>query len=109
MKAMLIAVLTLTIIARAQAQQNAQVDQGILAYQNLDYEGAVDFMRRALRSTGALTLEDQQRALSYLGASEFFLGHRDASVSAFRDLSKLDARSRLDPLLFPPDVQRVYE
>src|SRR5207244_9321140 len=81
----------------------------VLAYQNLDYESSADFMRRALRTTGGLTLQDQQRALSYLGASEFFLGHRDASLSAFRDMSRLDARTRLDPLLFPPEVQRVYE
>lgn len=97
-------------VPRLTAQAPATlIEQGKVAYQNLDYENAADLMRRGLKSSATLDLEQQQQAYSYIGAAEFFLGHRDAAVSAFRDLSRLDARVRLDPLVFPPEVQRVYE
>ncbi|MBI4503717.1 MAG: hypothetical protein HY700_21470 [Gemmatimonadetes bacterium] len=105
----MVAALMLVGAALLRAQQNPLIDQGVVAYDNLDFETTADLMRRALKSPVTLEVSEQGRALGYLGASEFFLGHRDAAVLAFRDMARLDARMRLDPLLFPPDVQRIYD
>jgi len=96
--------------ARSLAAQgpDAVLSQAVVSYQNLDYAASSDLLRRTLARPG-LTSDQQEQALSYLGASEFFLGHHDAAVAAFRQMVTLDPRGRLDALTFPPEVQRIYD
>jgi tetratricopeptide (TPR) repeat protein len=101
--------------APAQAQDitnlNALVESGLRHYQRLEYDSAVISLRRALRRTPADSLTDsaRARALTYLAASELFRGRRDSALAVFRRLVILDPRTRPDPLVFPPEVQTIYD
>jgi hypothetical protein len=101
--------MVLLFVRRLPAQgPGTELSQAVRSYQNLDFEATADLTRRALNRPG-LDRDEQTQALSYLGASEFFLGHRDAALAAFRQIVSLDPRDRPDPLVFPPEVQRVYD
>jgi hypothetical protein len=90
------------------AQGASPLSQAIQSYQNLDYETSSDLLRRSI-DRATLPPAQMDEALSYLGASEFFLGHREAAASVFRDKLNANPRGRLDALIFPPEVQRVFE
>jgi hypothetical protein len=92
---------------RAQGPSNS-LNQAIRSYQNLEYDDAAEGLRRALNRPD-LPADQQEQMLSYLGASEFFLNHRDAAVAAFRQMLLIDPAARLDNLIFPPEVQRVFD
>lgn len=85
--------------------------RGIDAYQALDYDGAAGWLRRALSPplVEALLPAEQVRGLAYLGATERFRGHVDSAASVFRRMLRLDPRARPDPLIFPPEVMRIFE
>ena len=59
--------------------------------------------------TGLVTSCGGLDSASYLGAAEMFQGHREAAQAIYRQLVQLDARGRPDPLVFPPDVQQLFE
>jgi hypothetical protein len=83
---------------------------GVRAYQNLDYEAAVSELRGALARTAGdtLTRHDRLEALSYLGATELFLGRRDSSAATFRRLVWLEPTYRPNELIFPPAVTSLF-
>jgi len=86
------------------------VDRAVEAYDDLDLGTAAGLIRRALAAQGSDTLstEYQLRALSYLGATEFFRDNRDSAMSAFRQIVVLDPRFQIDDLVFPPDLTSVF-
>lgn len=90
---------------------NALVQSGLRHYQRLEYDSAIVDLRRALTNTPTDSLTDsaRARALTYLAASELFRGRRDSSLAVFRRLVTLNPRARPDPLVFPPEVQNIYD
>lgn len=99
--------LTAPAAARAQAP-DVQLEQGIRAYRELEMESAGWLLRQALASN---TLDRDQRttALTYLGAAELYRDRRDSALAAYAQLILMDPHGQLDPLLFGPDVQTVFE
>lgn len=93
--------------ARAQSPERA-LDQGIKAYRELEMESAGWLLRQAIAST-RLDARKRVRALSYLGAAEFYRDRRDSALSAYRQLVDLEPYHRLDRLVFGPDVQAIFE
>ncbi len=93
----------------APAQTVDLVGRGVRAYENVELAAAATLLRRALAES--LSTADEVRALTYLGATEVFAGsrRRDVAVSVFRRLLLVDPRQRPDPLVFPPQVLRVFE
>ncbi len=97
-------------VASARAQgPNGPLSQAVRSYQNLDYETAADLLRRTVSRSSTLTDDQRVQAWTYLGASEFYLGRRDAAANSFRQLLSADVRARPDPLVFPPEIQAVFE
>lgn len=96
--------------AAAQAPL-AYLERGIDSYQGLEYDAAAGWFRRALTPplVEALSPADQLRGLAYLGATERFRGRADSAAAAFRRMLRLDPRARPDPLVFPPEVTRLFE
>jgi tetratricopeptide (TPR) repeat protein len=113
--ALLAAGLLCALAGPVRAQDNsgltALVATGLRHYQRLEYDSAVISLRRALTRTPGDSLTDsaQARALTYLGASELFRGRRDSALAVFRRLVVLNPRARPDPLVFPPEVQTIYD
>ena len=101
----------LTAIRSATAQTAGNLlARGVRAYQNLDYPAAAGLMRRLLdESPSPPERSVQAKALSYLAAAEFFQGQRDTALATFRQMLERDARNRPEPLVFPPEVQRLFE
>jgi len=87
------------------------LQQGVGAYQRLEYDAAVTLLRESLvrREPTALADSQRARALSYLAATELFQQRRDSAAAAFRELVRLDPRYRPDELIFPPQVTNLYE
>ena len=85
------------------------VERGVRAYQEVELSTAAIWLRRAF--SGSLAPAERIRALSYLGATEVIrgAGRRDSAAAAFRRLLLLDPRQRLDPLVFPPVVMRLFD
>jgi len=97
---------------RAEGQQPmAYLDRGIGSYRALEYDSAAGWLRRALTPplVEALPLPEQVRGLAYLGATEQFRGRSDSAVAAFRRMLRLDPASRPDPLIFPPEVTKMFD
>jgi len=104
--------LLLAAASRLPAQSaNDLLQQGVRAYQRLEYDAAVALLRESLLHRQPMALADSQRAraLSYLAATELFQQQRDSAAAAFRDLVRLDPRYRPDELIFPPQVTNLYE
>jgi len=97
----------------AQAQTaDRLLDQGVRAYQGLEFDAAVAFLQRALSPTLSgqpLPDPDVARAMIYLAASEVFRGNPDSARAVFGRLIRLDARYRPDQLVFPPEVTNVFD
>jgi hypothetical protein len=89
----------------------ALVAQGMRAYQDLEFDAAAGLLRRALTPplADSLDVRERARALTYLGATERFLERRDSAMAVFRRLVLLDPRYRPDPLVFPPEVTRLFD
>jgi len=106
----------LAILVAAASRLPAQsadelLQQGVRAYQRLEYDAAVALLRESLlrREPAALADSQRARALSYLAATELFQQQRDSAAAAFRSLVRLDPRYRPDELIFPPQVTNLYE
>jgi len=111
-RALSVVVLLLAAASRLPAQSaNDLLQQGVRAYQRLEYDAAVALLRESLLHRQPMALADSQRAraLSYLAATELFQQQRDSAAAAFRDLVRLDPRYRPDELIFPPQVTNLYE
>ena len=97
---------------RADAQQSmAYLTRGIGSYRALEFDSAAGWLRRALTPplVEALPVTEQVRGLAYLGATERFRGRSDSAAAAFRRMLRLDPASRPDPLVFPPEVTRMFD
>lgn len=81
------------------------------AYQNLEFDVAAGFLRRALAPPAgdSLPWAERARALTYLAATERFRNRADSALAVFRRLVLLDPRYRPDPLIFPPEVTALFE
>ncbi len=95
--------------ARAQSSSSV-VALGIATYRAGEYESAASLFRRALAIAGSDAVSGMARAdaLSYLGATESFRGDTAAAARAFVQALAIDPRYRLDELVFPPGVTRVF-
>ena len=105
------AVAVLLAASSASAQGPAEtLERAIAAYDDLDFSTAVGLVRRALAAEGesALSSQDRLRALSYLGAAEFYRDNPDSAMSAFRQIVILDPRYEIDDLVFPPDLTSIF-
>ncbi len=104
-------------VESTEAQTAANLlEQGIRAYQDLEFEAAAGFLRRALDPTLGQQLMDPgaarvltARALTYLAATEVFRGNADSARAVFGRLIRLDTRYRPDQLVFPPAVSNLYD
>ncbi len=95
-----------------QAQSAAELlEQGIRAYQDLEFDAAAALLRRALVPDPAAETEPrvQADALAYLAATEFFRGRPVSASTAYRRLVRFDPRYRPDQLVFPPEVTNLFE
>ena len=108
-------VAALCLLAVGPATSTAQVggdlvSRGIRAYNDVDLDAAVGFLRRWFASPDerAALPEDRRQALTYLGAAEILRANRDSGVDAFERLVRLDPRYRIDELLFPPEVTTLF-
>jgi tetratricopeptide (TPR) repeat protein len=111
-RALSIVAILVAAASRLPAQTaNDLLQQGVRAYQRLEYEAAVALLRESLvrREPAALADSQRARALSYLAATELFQQQRDSATAAFRTLVRLDPRYRPDELIFPPQVTNLYE
>jgi hypothetical protein len=111
-RALLALALLVTATVRLPAQSASDLlQQGVRAYQKLEYDAAVALLRESLlrREPSALPDSQRARALSYLAATEVFQQQRDSAAAAFRALVRLDPRYRPDELIFPPQVTNLYE
>jgi hypothetical protein len=109
---LLVAIGVLSIPRAAQAQAGAALlIQGVRAYDDLEFDGAAGFLRRALAAQGgeALTPGEVSRALIYLAATELLRDRRDSAIAVSRRLVLLNPRFRPDELIFPPQVLTLYE
>lgn len=99
--------------ARAQDSTGAMavLATGLRHYQQLEYDSASIYLRRALAgvSGDSVTSSGRTRALTYLGAAEYFRGRRDSAFAAFRRLVLASPQTRPDPLVFPPEVTTIYD
>lgn len=94
------------------AQQVAdRLAPAIGAYNDLDYPTAATRLRALIALTGAERLSDtdRTRALMYLGATELYQGARPSASEAFRTLLIIDPRFRPDAVIFPPEVQALFQ
>lgn len=87
------------------------VEQGIRAYDELEYEAAAASLRRALRTTPGedFSSNDYARALIYLAATQFYQNDPDSTEALFEQLVLFDTRQRPDPLLFEPGLTDIFE
>jgi len=102
-------------VAHAQTATSL-LEDGIRAYQDLEFDAAEGFLRRALEPALIQQLADpgaarvlSARALTYLAATEVFKGNTDSARAVFGRLIRLDTRYRPDQLVFPPEVANVYD
>jgi len=111
-RALLALALLVAATIRLPAQSASELlQQGVRAYQKLEYDAAVALLRESLlrREPSALPDSQRARALSYLAATDLFQQQRDSAAAAFRALVRLDPRYRPDELIFPPQVTNLYE
>jgi len=111
-RALSVLALLIAAASRLPAQSAHELlQQGVRAYQRLEYDAAVALLRESLvrREPTALADSQRARALSYLAATELFQQQRDSAAVAFRELVRLDPRYRPDELIFPPQVTNLYE
>ena len=109
-----LAILAVVLTAGSQLAAQSAIDllqQGVRAYQRLEYDAAVALLRESLsrRMAGVLADSQRARALSYLAATQLFQQQRDSAAAAFRELVRLDPRYRPDELIFPPQVTNLFD
>jgi len=107
-----VAIATATSPARLSAQTASDlVEQGIRAYDELEYEAAAASLRRALRTPpgGDFASEDYARALIYLAATQYYQGDPDSTEALYQQVVLFDTRQRPDPLVFEPGLTDIFE
>ena len=95
--------------ARAQSASDL-LGEGISAYQQLNFDAAIQLLARALQPGLQGSLSDTQRlqGLTYLAASQLFARQQAAAAATLREVLQLDPRYEPDSLIFPPPVRRAF-
>ncbi len=97
----------------ATLAQNSSVllSEGVTAYDDVEFEIAAWLLRRALDPDAGMSLpaNERDRAMMYLGAAELFHGQRDSSIASFERLILANPQYRVDELIFPPRVTRLFD
>ncbi len=97
----------------ATLAQNSSVllSEGVTAYDDVEFEIAAWLLRRALDPDAGTSLpaNERDRAMIYLGAAELFHGQRDSSIASFERLILANPQYRVDELIFPPRVTRLFD
>ena len=107
-----VAIATATSPAPTFAQTaSALVEQGIRAYAELEFDAAAASLRRALRATPGVEIDNEAygRALIYLAATQYYRDDPDSTEALFEQLVLFDTRQRPDPLVFEPGVTDIFE
>ena len=107
-----VAIATATSPSTTSAQTaSALVEQGIRAYAELEFEAAAASLRRALRATPGVEIDNEAygRALIYLAATQYYRDDPDSTEALFEQLVLFDTRQRPDPLVFEPGVTDIFE
>jgi hypothetical protein len=107
-----VAIATATSPVTTYAQTAAAlVEQGIRAYDELEFEAAAASLRRALRAVPGVDIggEAYARALIYLAATQYYRDDPDSTEALFEQLVLFDTRQRPDPLVFEPGVTDIFE
>ena len=109
---LMVAIATATSPATLTSQSASDlVEQGIRAYNELEYDAAAASLRRALRTApgGNFANEDYARALIYLAATQFYQGAPDSTEALYQQLVLFDTRQKPDPLVFEPGLTDIFE
>ena len=108
---LLVGVASLGIGSPCRAQSvDSLVAFGIRAYQDLDFDVAAGYFRRALTLLeGRPDTARRTNVLVYLGATDIFRERTDSARSLFQQLVRLDPRYRINGLIFPPEVTTVFD
>jgi hypothetical protein len=90
---------------------SAALDSGVVLYEEVAYDMSARLLRYALAGSATDSLNARQRAtaFTYLGASEWFLRHRDSATAAFRALLAHAPYQRIDSLVFPTTVTTFFD
>ena len=88
--------------------QEDPVQDGIQAYQDLDFSGATQILN-PLTYDSSIALDRRVTARSYLGAANVFLGQVSSAETVYRNLLTDDPTFRPDQLVFPPEVTTFFE
>jgi hypothetical protein len=93
------------------AQAGDVYQQGVRAYQQLDFEAAATLFQRSLDLVppDSARLSTRAQVLDYLAASVFFRGNRDSAAALFRRLLEADPRHSPNNLVFPPEVTGLFD
>lgn len=79
------------------------------AYEYGDIDEVVEWSRRITEGGLAPTPQERAHALRYLGIGLFLTGRSEGAETAFFELLRLRAESRLDPKTTRPDVVAFFE
>lgn len=103
-------VLALAVAPAVQAQApDSLIASGIRSYRNLDFDVAAGFLTRALTLLEDSDTARRTQALTYLGATEVYRQRADAARDLFRRVVRLSPASRIDRLIFPPEVTVLFD
>ncbi|MBW1807601.1 MAG: tetratricopeptide repeat protein [Deltaproteobacteria bacterium] len=86
---------------------NPQLKEGIDAYENFEYEQALQILQKAVKHPGA-TEEETAQAHVYLGLVRFTLGDKKGSLKEFEAALKLDYHTKL-PADTSPKIISQFE
>jgi hypothetical protein len=100
-----------TLTQGAAAQAGDVYQQGVRAYQRLEFDAAAALFQRSLDLVphDAASLATRSQVLDYLAASVLFRGNRDSAAAVFRRLLEADPRHHPNDLVFPPDVTGLFD
>lgn len=107
----LIACVALMAPAAAIAQEGdpaAQLSRGLAAFQDLEYQTAIDALRPLLKSDAASRAQ-RLEALELIGISHLILGDEKAAASAFRSLLEVEPAHRLRHHDGSPKIRSLFE
>ena len=91
----------------SRAQEDT-VQIGIQAYLNLEFQ-RTRRIRNSLAYNASIAEETRMTALSYLAATNVFLGQESAAEIVYCHLLIQDPTFRPDQLMFPPEVTSFFE
>jgi tetratricopeptide (TPR) repeat protein len=85
--------------AAAPVVESELVQQGVAAYNELEYVKAVQLLQQALQET--LTLQEKRITYTTLAFSHFALDQPNETIAAFENLLRVDERFELDRTVAP--------